>query len=63
MAVEIGEADGDHVALCACSNCGARFETDETMTNDCPECSQNSLEIIDGVATNPEMTWRDGGDA
>lgn len=59
MGVPIGEADGEHIALCECGDCGNRYEADESTINDCPECGSYSFEIVDGTATDPEMSWRD----
>lgn len=59
MGVPIGEADGDHPALLECSGCGDRYETDETMLNDCPECGHPPAEIVDGG--DPEG-WRPDGE-
>lgn len=38
MGVPVGEAAGDYPALMRCSECDARYETDETVDNYCPEC-------------------------
>jgi Zn finger protein HypA/HybF involved in hydrogenase expression len=48
MGVPIGEATGDHIVLAHCSECKARFELDETMANDCPECGIPNPAVIDG---------------
>lgn len=52
MGVPIGEASGDHPALLECVECGERFETDETLANDCPHCGAHNhagrAEIVDG---------------
>lgn len=59
MGVPVGEAEGRHVTLCECDQCGTEFETDETMSNGCPECNSYGYWIRDGTAENPEMPWRD----
>lgn len=63
MGVPIGGADGQHVALVECHGCGDRFETDETMTNDCPHCGAHNpasrIEVIDGG--DPDG-WRPDGE-
>lgn len=59
MGVPIGDAVGDHPALLECEDCGERYETDETMGNDCPHCGTSwGFEIIDGG--DPDG-WRPDG--
>lgn len=62
MGVPIGEATGDHPALLECGDCGERYETDETMTNECPHCG-GWLDQEKGVITggDPEH-WRPDGE-
>lgn len=59
MGVSIGEADGEYVCLLECGECGKRYETDETRSNDCPECYRIQFEILDGYNSDPELSWRD----
>ena len=47
MGVHVGEADGDHVRRLLCNDCDAHYETDETMTNECPECGLQDFEVCD----------------
>ena len=50
MGVPIGEADGDYLVTLECRECGTRYETDETMGNDCPDCGFVSFDFADGGA-------------
>lgn len=59
MGVPIGEADGDYATLLECEGCGNKYETDETMPNDCPECYRTQYEVVTGYADDPEYSWRD----
>lgn len=60
MGVPVGEAEGGHPALLECGECGARYETDETMGNDCPECgTHRGFDVIDGG--DPDG-WRPDGE-
>lgn len=62
MGVPIGEATGDHPALLECAGCGERYETDETMANDCPQgCTWDGYGA-DIVSTDPAAPWRDHKD-
>jgi len=36
--------DGDHLHPLRCSDCGHEYWTDETMSNECPECYGYSWE-------------------
>lgn len=48
MGVPRGEADGSHVARLRCRRCETRYETDETMGNDCPDCGFQDFEMDRG---------------
>jgi len=63
MGVAVGEADGDFPVLAKCENCENEYETDETMGNDCPHCGYARFEVLDGYSTDPELSWREDGDA
>lgn len=58
MGAPLGEAPGDNPCLLQCLSCGEKYETDETMPNDCPYdgCGVQRFEIID---TDPDAPWRD----
>ena len=58
MADVIDQQDGDHVTLLKCGDCGAYYETDETVTNDCPDCGSYDWTILTGVATDGPEDWR-----
>lgn len=57
MGVVIGEADGEHVLLAECGECGERYETDETMDNDCPHCGGRNV-YPDVVESGDPDEWR-----
>ncbi|QHS17950.1 hydrogenase maturation nickel metallochaperone HypA [haloarchaeon 3A1-DGR] len=59
MGVPIGDAEGNHTALLECGNCSERYETDETMGNECPHCGMVSFEIVTGG--DPDA-WRPDGE-
>lgn len=59
MGVPIGDVTGDHPALLECGDCAERYETDETMVNDCPHCGAWDFETIDGG--DPDG-WRPDGE-
>lgn len=61
MGVPIGDAEGDHAALLECGECGERYETDETMANDCPHCNTHhpNPDVIDG---GDPANWRPDGE-
>mgnify|MGYP006897002431 CR=1 FL=1 len=46
MGVPIGEAEGEHLALLRCDECDNRYETDETLDNDCPYCSRSNWDLV-----------------
>jgi predicted nucleic acid-binding Zn-ribbon protein len=52
MGVPVGEAAGEHIATLVCRNCETRYETDETMGNDCPGCGVTSFDIVDSEASD-----------
>lgn len=59
MGVPVGQADGDHICLLECQDCGERYETDETMTNECPDCYSPSWEMVEGTGPGDDLSWRE----
>lgn len=59
MGVPVGDATGEYVTLLECEECDERYETDETTSNNCPECGAARFEVVDGYATDPEYSWRE----
>lgn len=55
MGVPIGDADGESIALLRCKECTKRYETDETMDNQCP-CGSYRYSIEDASYGQP---WRE----
>lgn len=47
MGVHVGEAEGEEVLRLLCTNCDAHYETDETTTNECPECGLQDYRVCD----------------
>lgn len=45
MGVPVTEADGEYLTLLECGNCDEEYETDETMSNDCPYCYRVTFEV------------------
>lgn len=63
MGVPVGEAEGEFPGLLWCRTCEEEYETDETMSNECPHC--NALNY-DKITPTEEMDdvynadyWRD----
>jgi rubrerythrin len=56
MGVPVGEADGEHLSMLRCGECGNRYETDETLDNDCPYCNRSEWDLVD---FGDPSTWRD----
>lgn len=55
MGVPKGRAMGEVLALLECRECGLEYETDETMTNDCPNCGLVNFDIVSGAPSD----WRE----
>jgi len=49
MGVPDGEAGGDRPLRLLCNKCDTHFETDETMTNECPHCGLQDYQICDSA--------------
>jgi len=47
MGVPVGQSEGDHPVTLGCRECGSRYETDETMGNDCPACGFARFRVLD----------------
>lgn len=62
MGVPVGDANGSHVALLKCGDCGAYYETDETMGNECPDCHAVQYEILAGAQGQID-DWREDPEA
>ena len=45
MGVDIGKAEGEYLTLLECENCDMQYETDETMSNDCPHCYRTMYDV------------------
>lgn len=62
MGVPVGHAEGGDfggIHLLQCRRCGAHFETDSSMTNDCPECGFQSWERRDQTDDPDHVPWRE----
>jgi len=46
MGVPVGESEGDLPVRLQCRSCGDEYETDETMTNECPFCGAVDYDAV-----------------